>query len=59
MVLLKHCLIHSLNYLLKIQINIIHKGVGRLLKLTLCWLLLLMRSLSDLTFVLQEMQDVN
>jgi translation initiation factor IF-2 len=28
MVLLKHCLIRSLNYLPEIQINIIHKGVG-------------------------------
>lgn len=28
MVLLKHCLIRSLNYQPEIQINIIHKGVG-------------------------------
>jgi translation initiation factor IF-2 len=42
----------------EIQINIIHKGVGAITE-TLCWLLLLMRSLSlDLTFVLQEMLTI-
>jgi translation initiation factor IF-2 len=58
MVLLKHCLIRSLNYLLKNQINIIHKGVGAITETDVMLLLLQMQLLSDLMFVLLEMRQL-
>jgi hypothetical protein len=56
MVLLKHYDSSKLSTE-EIQINIIHKGVGAITETDVMLASLQMQSLSDLTFVLQEMQD--